>query len=92
MGLIPGAKKRGKMRTFTKCIAAALILGMSVGVANAAISVGFDLGNVAIGYSDGYYDNAHHWHAWRRHDDMMAYRNAHADNYHEWRHNDKHHH
>jgi hypothetical protein len=80
------------MRSLMKCMAIAAILGMNAGVANAAVHVGFDIGNVSIGYSDGYYDNAHHWHAWRRAADMRAWRNAHADMYHAWRHNDKRHH
>ena len=57
-----------------------------------AQSVTFDVGNVAIGYSDGYYDSGHHWHKWRHHADLEQYRTAHADSYHEWRHNDKNHH
>jgi len=80
------------MHTSMKCVAVALLLSVSAGVANAAVSVGFDIGNVAIGYSDGYYDNGHHWHRWAHRDDLAAYRGAHADSYHEWRHNDKHHH
>ncbi len=80
------------MRTFTKYLAAALIIGATVGTAEARVTVGFDFGNVALGYSDGYYDNAHHWHNWRRHDDMVRWQHDHADNYHGWRHNDKHHH
>jgi len=80
------------MRTSMKCVAVAVLLSVSAGVAEAAVSVGFDIGNVAIGYTDGYYDNAHHWHRWAHHDDMMAYRGAHADMYHGWRHDDKHHH
>ena len=79
------------MHTSLKCLAVALIVSVSAGVANAA-TIGFDFGNVAIGYSDGYYDNGHHWHNWRRHDDMVRWQHDHADAYHGWRHNDKHHH
>lgn len=60
--------------------------------ANAAVTVGFDIGNVAIGYSDGYYDGGHHWHRWRHHSDQVRFRQAHADMYHQWRHNDRRHH
>ena len=80
------------MHTALKCLMAASILAGSANIASAAVTVGFDLGNVAIGYSDGYYDSAHHWHKWRHRADMDAYRQAHADGYHEWRHNDRHHH
>ena len=58
------------------------------GSANAAVGVSFDIGNVAVGYSDGYYDNDHHWHRWAHHADATHYRAAHADQYHTWRHND----
>jgi hypothetical protein len=81
------------MKTLKLALAASLLLGtVSVaGVANAAV-IGFDIGNVAVGYSDGYYDSGHHWHKWARHDDMVAYQHSHGDGYHEWRHDDKHHH
>ena len=69
---------------------AGAVLGASA--AQAAVSIGFDLGNVAVGYSDGYWDNAHHWHHWRHHADLESYRAAHVDSYHEWRHDDRHHH
>ena len=31
---------------------------------HAAVSVQFDAGSVAFGYSDGYWDRVHHWHRW----------------------------
>ena len=77
-------------------IAAAVIaiagatLAMS-GTANAASHVTFDFGNVALGYSDGYYDNDHRWHRWRHHADMERWHHDHGDMYHGWRHNDRHH-
>jgi hypothetical protein len=84
------------MRKFvTSAVALAALAGTALagaGAANAAISVGFDIGNVAVGYSDGYWDNAHHWHKWAHRDDLAHYRAAHADSYHEWRHDDKNHH
>ena len=81
-------------KTLKTALAAALLIGSvtaGVGVANAAV-VGFNIGDVSLGFSDGYWDNAHHWHKWRRHADLEAYRAAHADAYHEWRHDDPHHH
>ena len=81
------------MRTSIKtaAILTAMIGALSVSSVQAAVSVGFDIGNVAIGYSDGYYDGAHHWHHWRHHADLEL-RLANADMSHEWRHNDPHHH
>jgi hypothetical protein len=64
---------------------------LAVSGANAAVTIGFDIGNVAIGYTDGYYDTNHHWHRWRHRADLEHFRAAHADMYHEWRHNDRRH-
>jgi hypothetical protein len=69
---------------------AALFVG-TMGAANAA-SIGFRIGDVSVGYSDGYWDNHHRWHRWARHEDMEAWRTAHADMYHDWRHDDRRHH
>ena len=78
-------------------IAAALMVmtaaGMSMATpSNAAVGVSFDFGNVALGYSDGYYDNGHRWHRWAHRGDGDRWRNEHGDKYHGWRHNDRHHH
>jgi hypothetical protein len=66
-------------------IAAALIAitGATLAVcapAHAAVGVTFDFGNVALGYSDGYYDHDYHWHCW-----------AHRGDSNKWRHDDRHH-
>jgi len=79
------------MKTLKLALVAALLVG-TAGAANAAVGISFDIGNVAVGYSDGYWDNAHHWHKWAHRGDMAAYRSAHADGYHTWRHDDKRHH
>ena len=79
------------MRNFKKYVAAALLLALTAGTANAA-GIRFDFGNVAIGYSDGYYDNGHHWHSWRHRSDLRTWQRDHQDNYHGWRHNDRRHH
>ena len=46
----------------------------------------FDVGNVAIGYNDGYWDRAHTWHAWEKPEYRDTYRAAKGAEYHEWRH------
>ncbi|HEY4125809.1 MAG TPA: hypothetical protein VGM36_14410 [Rhizomicrobium sp.] len=56
-----------------------------------AAGIAIDFGNVAMGYSDGYWDSGHHWHHWDR-SHARAYRTAHRDHYHGWRHDDRHHH
>ncbi len=51
-----------------------------------AQSVTFDVGNVAIGYSDGYWDRGHTWHAWEKPEYRDTYRAAKGAEYHEWKH------
>ena len=58
----------------TAAILTVLGSALAVSSAKAAVTVGFDIGNVAIGYSDGYYDSGHHWHKWRHHADLDQYR------------------
>ena len=48
-------------------------------------NVVIDLGAVAFGYNDGYWDNGHHWHKWRHRSDYRYYRD-HGQNYHSWNH------
>jgi hypothetical protein len=81
------------MEKILKAVMLAALLAGTFGAntANAA-SVGFRIGDVSIGYSDGYWDNHHKWHRWARHEDMEAWRTAHADMYHDWRHDDRRHH
>jgi hypothetical protein len=75
-----------------KTMAAAAIslslAGATFATSNVAMAQGarFDAGNVAIGYSDGYWDHGHRWHAWRADKDREAYREAKNGEYHEWKH------
>jgi hypothetical protein len=78
-------------KTLKIALAAALLIG-SASVSNAAVGIGFDIGNVSVGFTDGYWDNAHHWHRWAHRGDLAAFRAAHAESYHGWRHDDAHHH
>ncbi len=50
------------------------------------VAVGVNLGGIAFGYSDGYWDRGHRWHAWRNHREMVAWREANAGHYYAWRH------
>ena len=68
----------------TGVLALALAGGLS-GIAYAD-SITFSTGNVAIGYSDGYWDRQHAWHEWRRTEDRRAYQAEKNAEYHEWRH------
>lgn len=49
-------------------------------------SITFDIGNVAIGYNDGYWDRGHAWHAWERAEHRDVYRAAKNAEFHEWKH------
>jgi hypothetical protein len=59
------------MNKLTQAALVAVAIAFSAGTmthvapAQAAdVSVQFDAGNVAFGYSDGYWDRAHAWHPW----------------------------
>ena len=58
--------------------------------ANAA-GITFDIGNVAVGYSDGYMGNDHQYHRWAHASDAKRFRTAHKDQYHGYRHDDQNH-
>jgi opacity protein-like surface antigen len=49
----------------------------------------FDVGAVAFGYNDGYWDTGHRWHAWRNQSDAASYR-SHGQNFHGWNHDRDH--
>jgi hypothetical protein len=70
---------------------AAATLGSAV-TANAAAGISFDIGNVAVGYSDGYMGNDHQYHRWAHASDASRFRAAHKDQYHGYKHNDTRHH
>jgi hypothetical protein len=82
-----------------RMIGAAIVCG-AIGVAavaaasqaSAQIGISLNFGDVGIAYQDGYWDHQHRWHAWRNNDDWTKYRQAHPENYHDWRHDDPHHH
>jgi hypothetical protein len=66
-----------------------LIAGASLttaGTASARAIVSLDLGNIAFGYNDGYWDRKHHWHHWRNQNDANSYRGAAGSQYHDWAH------
>lgn len=80
-------------------IVAAGLVGMTFstgGIASAATpgttnsmgapGVTLNPGEVALGYSDGYWDHSHAWHAWRNQDDMQSYKSAQNTQFHDWKH------
>jgi hypothetical protein len=61
---------------------AAAFLGSALPVlARDSVSFSFDVGNVRMGYTDGYWDNGHHWHKWRNAREHHAFRDAYHDRY-----------
>jgi hypothetical protein len=48
--------------------------------------IGFDFGNVAFAYRDGYWDNAHRWHRWRNAREHRSYRQHYSGGYRNWNH------
>jgi hypothetical protein len=53
---------------------------------SAAVGISINVGDVAYGYQDGYWDHGHHWHHWRNEREMRDYRGASGSQYHEWKH------
>ena len=54
--------------------------------AHAAVGISFNLGDVAIGYTDGYWDHDHNWHKWQSTKHRQAYQHADGAEYHGTRH------
>jgi hypothetical protein len=55
------------MRNTQAALVAALLAASALTpmtAAHAAVTVQFDAGNVAFGYSDGYWDRSKQWHRW----------------------------
>lgn len=80
------------MNKFTQAAVLAFALSLSAGTvahvtpAKADVAVTFDTGAVAFGYSDGYWDRAHAWHAWPNADAARTYREHYAQHYYDRRH------
>lgn len=51
-----------------------------------SVGVSFNLGDVAFGYRDGYWDRERRWHTWRNQDEARYYRNASGSQYYDWDH------
>jgi hypothetical protein len=50
------------------------------------VSVGVNLGGIAFGFNDGYWDRDHHWHRWHNAQEAAAWRAQNHDHYYAWRH------
>jgi hypothetical protein len=81
--------------SFTAAFAAlAILAGASLAVSTPAkadnVTVQVNPGGIAFGYSDGYWDQSHQWHAWENAQAAARYRDEHKDHYYAWRHDRDH--
>ncbi len=74
------------MRSILGAGVLALALSGAFATLSLAQSVSFNVGDVHIGYSDGYWDRSHVWHKWDRDADRDTYRRSKEAEYHEWKH------
>src|SRR4051812_7614841 len=63
---------------------------MSTADARDAFSFSFNTGDVAFGYSDGYWDRSHQWHKWHNSREAREYRSQYTGNYKHSRHTREH--
>ena len=54
--------------------------------AQGVVGIHLDVGTVAFGYRDGYWDRGHHWHHWRNYGEARSYRHAQGSQYNNWNH------
>ena len=76
------------MKSFLHAALIAVATGIVAAPALAAVGVSVNLGEVSIGYRDGYYDGHHRWHRWHHADDWKTYRDAHPEHYRDYGHRD----
>ena len=70
-----------------------LALGAQMAPAMAdSVTVGVGNGGIAFGYSDGYWDRAHSWHAWRDEREAARWREENREHYYAWKHDRDHDH
>jgi hypothetical protein len=78
------------MKHIKSALVALALLATPVMAYAPAVAAGVDfsvsLGNAAFGYSDGYWDRDHKWHAWRNKDEAQYFRAHNAEHYTEAKH------
>jgi len=50
------------------------------------VTVGIGPGGIAFGYTDGYWDTGHRWHAWASAEEAARWRAANRAHYYAWKH------
>jgi hypothetical protein len=77
------------MRTPIKAVFVTLALaGASTALAGCVVAPGGGGGQVAFGYSDGYWDREHHWHTWANSQDAARFRSSDNSHYYNRRHDE----
>jgi len=69
--------------------AASLSFGNNNDHRHGGSALSIDIGSVAFGYNDGYWDTGHHWHTWRNNAERTNYR-SHGSNFHGYNHDRDH--
>jgi hypothetical protein len=65
-----------------------LAAGLPAMADNVAVTVA--PGGVAFGYSDGYWDQGHHWHVWQNKDQAARFRAENTAHYYSYKHDRDH--
>jgi hypothetical protein len=52
----------------------------------AFLRISLNLGDVAFGYQEGYWDRNHRWHNWRNEREAARYRASSGNHYNDWKH------
>ncbi len=75
-------------KAINAAILALAISGAALATAGTASAAGVsvDVGGIAFGYQDGYWDHSHHWHNWRNQSQMRSYKTASGGQFHNWKH------
>jgi len=60
-------------------VGGSLAVGLPAVAANSRVEAG--RAGIAFGYSDGYWDQNHHWHKWRDQRQAAEFRKEHRDHY-----------
>jgi hypothetical protein len=82
------------MKHALKAVLVAGALGVGILLAPAAsahergtsvsVGVNIDLGDVSVGYRNGYYDHDRRWHRWRSDDEWRHFRRHYRSRYHDY--------
>ena len=70
-----------RLRTFLLATVLGASTALAVAPAQADFGVSFNVGDVSVGYRDGYWDRYHRWHRWHDANEYRWYRAHYSNNY-----------